>query len=134
MFSFIINVTILDPITLPPGTKNTLYYGQAECTTLQILLQFTLCLCLYVCGATPPRRLASRVPNFPGLRYEPTIGSSPFYLFLKFTALITFLRIIELPFVIIMYNGPQELLTIFCVFSSIIQSYVIQRQGVATRY
>ena len=79
--------------------------------------------------------------------YDPTVGSSTTprsgrlsLNISKFTQLLPFPRTMELPFVVITYNSPQyyvkndvELLT-SRVFSSIVRSYVTQRQGVARRY
>ena len=89
-----------------------------------------------VCYATPRRCFASRAPNFQGFIYNPTVGSSQFYYFIKFTPQLTFLRTIKLPF--ITYNCLQcyvnnyvQLLT-SCVFSLIVPNDITQGQGVTT--
>ena len=59
------------------------------------------------------------------------------FIFSKFTLPLRFLRTIELPFVVIMFNCLQcyvnnciQSFTSSCVFPMIVPSYVIQGQGV----
>ena len=73
--------------------------------------------------------------------YDPMVGSFHSFILSQFTPPLSFLRTIELPFVIITYNCRQnhanncvQLFTTSCVFCSIVQSYVIQGQYVFKRY
>ena len=67
------------------------------------------------------------------------VQSSRFSFFLEIHPLLPFLRAIELPLVVIMYNCVQtyannyvQLMTMLCFFSLTVRNYVIQGQGVAT--
>ena len=77
--------------------------------------------------------------------YSPTAGSStpprPVVSVLFFFRNSPFQRTIELSFWVITFNCPRcysnndvHLLTTSCIVSSIVRSYVIQGQGLATRY
>ena len=81
---------------------------------------------------------ASLAPNFQGFIYDP---HNQVICFILFTQLSPFLRTIQLPFVVIstaVCNATQtitlQLLTKSCIFSSIVQSYVIQQKGIFRRY
>ena len=81
---------------------------------------------------------ASRTPHFQGFIFQSGRLS---FIISRFTPLSPFLRTVELPFIVITYNCPQrndnnsvQLLTTPCVFSSIVQSHVIQGLRVARRH
>ena len=96
---------------------------------------------MFVCCTTPPRSFgfASRVSNFQVFIYDYTVdvvhGPVESVLFFLFIPILPCLRTIDLSFVVT-YNCLQcyvnnyvRLLTTSCVFSSIVQSYVIQRNA-----
>ena len=85
-----------------------------------------------------PRCYSTWAPNIQGFTNKRDIT---FNFFWNITLLLPFLGTIKLPFVVIMYNCLQcyvnnyeRLFTTSCIFSSIVPSYVIQRQGIDRRY
>ena len=68
--------------------------------------------------------------TFKGSSTTPQSGCLSF-IFSNIIFLLPFLQTIELPFVVITYNCPHRYVNNY-IYSLIVQSYVIQRQGVAT--
>ena len=84
---------------------------------------------LYVCYATSPRCFASRVSNFQGFIYDHTVGSSQIIFFSKFTLCTNNQITLCNYYIQLSAILCKHLLTSSCVFSSIVQSYVIQRKA-----